>query len=168
MSVQHEFDEIYQRYAADLYRYLLSLCRDEALAMDLLQDTMLRAFTEFDRFRGDCAVKTWLCTIARNLYRDHLRKAGNSNLPLDESAELLSDDISFAEQLETHDTAMQIHRLLHRLDEPHREIFSLRVFAELSFRDIGGLFGQSEAWARVTFFRAKKKLITWMNEEDAS
>jgi RNA polymerase sigma-70 factor (ECF subfamily) len=134
--------------------------------MDLLQDTMLKAFTDIRSFRGDCTLKAWLCTIGRNLYLDHLKKAENRNLPLEEAA--AAAEQGFAEMLEQHDTAMQIHRLLHRLDEPYREIFSLRIFAELSFAEIGSIFGKSESWARVTFFRAKKKLIAWMNEEDAS
>ena len=167
MQIQSDFDEIYRLYAEDLYRFLLSLCRNEHLAADLLQDTMLKAFTEFDRFRGDCSVKTWLCTVGRNLYRDHLKKAENHNLLLEESMELPSEELSIAERLETRETAMQVHRLLHRLEEPYREIFSLRVFAELQFSEIGSLFQKSENWARVTFFRAKKKLIAWMNEEDA-
>ena len=85
MEKQPEFDEIYRLYAADLYRYLLRLTGDAALAEDILQDTMLKAFTGIDKFRGDCSMKTWLCTLARNLWRDHLKKAENRNLPLEES-----------------------------------------------------------------------------------
>lgn len=52
----------------------------------------------------------------------------------------------------------RLHRLLHTLPEPYREIFTLRVFAELDFRQLGELFHKSGAWARVTFYRAKVKL----------
>lgn len=166
MQNQSDFDEIYRLYAGNLYRFLLRLCGNEHLAMDILQDTMLKAFTDIDKFKGECAMKTWLCAIARNLYRDHLKKAENRNLPLDESWEIPdSDDIE--QQIADRDTALRIHRLLHRLDEPYKEIFSLRVFAELKFSEIGALFGQSENWARVSFFRAKKKILTMMAEEDA-
>ena len=63
------------------------------------------------------------------------------------------------------DQSMHVHRLLHRLEEPYREVFSLRVFAELSFRDIGTVFGKNGNWAGVTYFRAKQKLIELMKEE---
>ena len=96
-DVQPEFDEIYRLYAADIYRYLLRLTQNEALAADLLQDTMLKAFTSADKFRGDCAVKTWLCTIARNLWYDHCRRAENRNLPLDAAGEI--PDAGSIEQL---------------------------------------------------------------------
>ena len=163
---QPEFDEIYRRYAADIYRYLLRLTENETLAMDLLQDTMLKAFTEIGRFRGECALKTWLCTIARNLWRDHLKKAETRNLPLEKSWNIPDTD-SFSQRLEDQAQAMQIHALLHRMEEPYKEVFSLRIFAELRFQEIGAVFGKTESWARVTFYRAKKKLIGMLEQEDA-
>ena len=164
MQHQQEFDEIYRLYAADLYRFLLRLCGNEQLAMDIMQDTMLKAFTDIGKFRGECAMKTWLCTVARNLWRDRLKKAENRNLPLEESWELPSGE-SIEERMTDKMQAMEIHRLLHRLDEPYKEIFSLRVFAELSFKEIGSVFGKTENWARVSYFRAKKKLIELMEQE---
>ena len=66
------FDKIYELYAADVYHYALSLCMNEATAKDILQNTMLKAFTHYDKFRGDCSVKTWLFGIAKN---EHLNNA---------------------------------------------------------------------------------------------
>ena len=165
-DVQPEFDEIYRLYAADIYRYLLRLTQNETLAADLLQDTMLKAFTSADKFRGDCAVKTWLCTIARNLWYDHCRRAENRSLPLDAAGEI-PDAGSFEQRLADQSQALQIHRLLHRMKEPDKEVFSLRVFAELSFREIGKVFGKTENWARTTFYRAKHTLIDMLEQEDA-
>lgn len=164
MQHQQEFDEIYRLYAADLYRFILRLCGNEQLAMDIMQDTMLKAFTDIGKFRGECSMKTWLCTVARNLWKDHLKKAENRNLPLEESWELPSGE-RIEDRMTDKMQAMEIHRLLHRLDEPYKEIFSLRIFAELSFQEIGSVFGKTENWARVTFFRAKKKLIELMEQE---
>ena len=62
------------------------------------------------------------------------------------------------ETLADRDTARQLHRLLHDLPEPYKEVFSLRIFGELPFAQIGELFGKSESWARVTYFRARQKL----------
>ena len=60
------------------------------------------------------------------------------------------------------ETAFQVHKVLHRLAEPYKEVFSLRVFGELSFSDISDLFGKSESWARVTYYRAKKMIVEKM------
>ena len=55
-------------------------------------------------------------------------------------------------------TGRHIHQRLHALPEPYREVFTLRVFAELPYTQIGELFGKSENWARVTYYRAKQKI----------
>lgn len=159
-----EFDEVYRLYAADVYRYILALSHNEALAKDILQNTMLKAFTAADKFRGDCTVKTWLCSIAKNEYLNSIRKAENKNLPLDEAVNVTDENIEhrFNDRFQ----AMEIHRILYELDEPYKEIFSLRVFAELKFADIGEIFGKSENWARVTFYRAKEKIINLLKEQE--
>ena len=56
-------------------------------------------------------------------------------------------------------------QLLHNLPEPYKEVFSLRVLGELSYQDIAKLFGKTESWARVTFHRAKLKIIEQVKEE---
>lgn len=164
--MQKEFDEIYRLYSADLYRFIFNMCRNEASAMDIMQETMLRAIENIDSFKGNCSIKTYLFTIARNLYLDTLKKAENKNISSDETEQEFSDSTSFVDKLTDKESALSIHRLLHCLDEPYKEIFSLRVFAELSFREIGDIFGNSENWARTTFFRAKKKLISLISEEE--
>ena len=162
--MKNELDQIYREYAGDVYAYALSICRNQAMAQDILQDTMLKAVTSYDTFRGDCSVKSWLCAIAKNLCLNAMKRADNNNLPVEESAVPHPDNIE--QQLSDNDTAMRIHKHLHSLDEPYREVFSLRVFAKLKFDDIGKIFGKSGNWARVTFFRAKEKLIQLTKEEN--
>ena len=162
--MKEALDEIYRLYAADVYRFALGLCRNETLAEDILQDTMLKAVQQIDKFEGRCSVRTWLCTIARNLYLNHVKRAENRNLPLEEAAGL-DTGIPIEQQLDEKTQAQAIHRVLHTLEEPYKEIFTLRVFAELKFEDIGALFGKSGNWARVTFFRAKEKIIRQLEQE---
>lgn len=159
-----DFEEIYRLYAEDVYRFLLKLCHNEANAMDILQDTMLKAITTIDKFKGNCSIKTYLCTIARNEFLNHQKRSDNRNLPLDDTFHAAREE-SPEHVILDRMQAMEIHRILHRMDEPYKEIFTLRVFAELKFSEIGSLFGKSENWARVTFFRAKAKLIELMQEE---
>ncbi|MGN1422274.1 MAG: RNA polymerase sigma factor [Oscillospiraceae bacterium] len=162
-----EFDEIYRLYAGDVYRFALRLCHNEALAQDIVQDTMLKAVRAIDKFDGKCSLKTYLCTIARNLYFNHLKRADNRNLPLDEAEEQPAK-VSVEQQTLDRLTAQQIHRALHALDEPYKEVFTLRVFAELKYGDIGALFGKTDSWARVIFFRAKEKIIAIIEKEDGN
>ncbi len=159
-----DFRKIYEEYSRPLYLFILRLCGNEQLAKDILQDTMLKAMMNADSFRGGCSVKTWLCTIAKNLYYDHLKKGDSALLPLEAAAETADND-DIEKRIADKDLALGIHKTLHRLDEPYREVFTLRVFAELGFPEIGGVFGKSGNWAGVTFYRAKQKLMKMLKDE---
>ncbi|MDE6730213.1 MAG: sigma-70 family RNA polymerase sigma factor [Oscillospiraceae bacterium] len=163
--MEQDFEQIYQTYAPDLYYFILQMCRNEHLAMDILQDTMLKAVISIDQFKGECSMKTWLCTIAKHIYFDYLKKAETKNISL-ESLPEYAEQNHFEQQIYDTQQALQIHKVLHCLEEPYREIFMLKVFAELKYKDIGAIFHQSENWAGVMFYRAKKKLIKLLQEED--
>lgn len=152
-------EELYRTYFDIVYRYIRSISQDGALAEEVTQETFFKALKKADQFRGDCDVRVWLCQIAKNTLYDHLKKQkkqllGDEKLEKAESAggELLEEKLAQRSQ------AMEIHKVLHRLSEPYKEVFSLRTFGELTFREIGMLFGKSENWARVTYYRARVKI----------
>ena len=152
-------EELYRTYFDIVYRYIRSISQDGALAEEVTQETFFKALKKADQFRGDCDVRVWLCQIAKNTLYDHLKKQekqllGDEKLEKIESAggELLEEKLAQRSQ------AMEIHKVLHRLSEPYKEVFSLRTFGELNFREIGMLFGKSENWARVTYYRARVKI----------
>lgn len=149
-----EFEQIYAEYYEPVYRYALSLCRNPLLAEELTQETFFRALKSIDSFRGECKLRVWLCQITKHTYSSYLTKQQKRpELPQEVPA---SDDL--IQRLEEHETAYELHCLLHRLDEPYKEVFWMRTFGELSFREIARIFGRSEGWARVTYHRAKEKL----------
>ncbi len=150
------FDEIYQSYFDPVYRYVLSLSRDPHVAEEITQDAFFKALRSLDRFRGDSSVKSWLCAIAKNIWLSEQRK--KKTQPIDEASALPDPDISPEESIVRQDESMRIHRLLHRLDEPYREVFTLRTLGQLSFRDIGEIFGKTENWACVVYHRARTRL----------
>lgn len=147
-----DIEQLYRDYFSVVYRYILSLSRDSLTAEEITQETFFKALKKIDDFRGDSNIRVWLCQIAKNTYFDHVKRQGRmSELPEDyaepallvEESALLSAD------------AKEIHRILHDLREPYKEVFSLRTFGELPFSDIAELFGKSESWARVTYHRAR-------------
>lgn len=153
---QGDFEHIYRCYFGQVYRYALSLTRDEARSEELTQETFFKALQAIDRFRGESSVKTWLCAIARNCWLDERRKQPGE--PLDELPEQPDESAGPEEQAIRRDDALRLHRALHQLPEPYKEVFSLRVFAQLSFREIGELFGKTENWACVIYHRARARL----------
>lgn len=150
------FQEVYDLYFRDVYRYALSLCRNEVLAEEITQETFYKALGGLDGFDGKSKISVWLCQIAKNtyisMYRKDKRQDPNADLTM------LPGVGGMEERLFDQETAFAIHKILHTLDDPYKEVFSLRVFGELSFRQIAELFGKTEAWARVTYHRARLKI----------
>lgn len=145
-----------------VYRFLLSLCGNGSLAEELTAETFYQAFLHIDKFRGECKPETWLCQIAKNaFYRESKRTRKNTSL---ESLEFAEAENNFLDALHNKDQALKVHRHLHTLGEPYREVFTLRIFGELSFREIADICEKTETWAKVTFYRAKNKLIEVMEE----
>ena len=155
-------DEIYQQYAKTVYKYLLSRTHREDLAEELTQETFCQAIRAIDRFDGKCKLSTWLCAIAKNVHLTYLRKH-----PALEDIDEVEIPVASAEESALDNLGkLQMIRMLHRLEEPYREVTYLRVFGELSFAEIGEVLGKTENWARVTFYRGKEKLRKEMSEND--
>lgn len=152
-----DFEEIYRRYFGDVYRYLLRLSGSETVAEDVTSETFLRAMQALPRFRGDCNVRVWLCRIARNTYFSTRRDPDNQ--PMEEPGEERAGSApSPEEETLRREEGRRLRQLLHGLEEPYREVFLWRHYGDLSFREIGQLFGKSENWACVTYHRARGKL----------
>lgn len=152
-----DFEEIYRRYFGDVYRYLLRLSGSETAAEDVTSETFLRAMQALPRFRGDCDVRVWLCRIARNTYFSTRRDPDNQ--PMEEPGEERAGSApSPEEETLRREEGRRLRQLLHGLEEPYRDVFLWRHYGDLSFREIGQLFGKSENWACVTYHRARGKL----------
>ena len=151
-----DYQEIYSLYFQDVYKYVLALSRDPSLAEEITQEAFFKALKSLDSFQGQCKLYVWLCQIAKNTYLSYLKKHKEP-----EKEETLTS--SLEEMMLDKESAFLIHQALHNLPEPYKEVFSLRVLGELSFQQIGLLFGKTENWARVTYHRArltiKKELI---------
>lgn len=171
-----DFEAVYKSYYLDVYRYVRSLSAAQDVAEEIAQETFLKAMKAAGTFDGRKDVRAWLFVIARNLYYNYCKRqriyadrnyAGGSGSPGgyggEDSLELCAD-IRFepARTLIDKERVAYIRRYLEEMDEPYREVFRLRVFGELSFEKIGALFGKSPGWARVTYYRAKKKIAAYM------
>lgn len=150
-----DFEEIYRLYFKDVYLYIRRLSGDEHIAEEITSDTFFKALRSMDKFRGDCDVRVWLCQIAKNSYYTYLKK--NKNLDsIEEVLYEVPDKSSFADDVARHDEAKLIKKILHKVDEPYKEVFMWRVYADMSFKEIGQIFSKSENWACVTYHRARK------------
>lgn len=136
------------------------------MAEEITQNTFFKAMTAKKKFEGRSNELSWLCGIAKHLAMDEHRK--NAKIyEFDESAESIEEE-SVDPESEVEDTALQIHLILHELQEPYKEVFQLRVFGELSFSQIGLIFGKTENWARVTYHRARIKIQERMEKNESA
>lgn len=156
-----EFEKIYGLYFDNVYRYVLKICQNQSIAEEITSDTFFKALKSIDRFQGECDIRSWLCQIAKNTYYTYLRK-NKSLVQFDFSIE--KEDLSgnIEEKIVTSESVMSLYEILHLIEEPYKEVFMLRVFGELNFKQIGKIFGKTENWACVTYHRAKRKIQTKM------
>jgi len=154
------FEELYKENYNIVYGFLFSLCKNPELSEELTAETFYKALKNYKAFKGKSKISTWLCSIARNEYYTYYKK--HSRLKSLEETDSLPDPDTIEEMVQDKTLALKIHSLLHEMDDPYKEVFILRVFAELSFKEIGIIMKKTEAWARVTYYRAKIKLLERM------
>lgn len=151
-----EFDRVYQKYFKDVYKYVLVLCGNQWLAEEVTQESFFKALQKLDQFDGRSTIYSWLCQIAKHTYYDHCRKEKRrrEEEPMEEP--FYRDELE--QRLMDKESVQEIYQSIHRLEEPYKEVFLLRLFGELSFAQIAGLFRKTESWARVTYHRARLKI----------
>ena len=114
-----------------------------------------------DNFRENCKLSSWLCEIAKNLWFDELRKRRRKNSKV-EIVEVVNESLTKCEDIEEnliHKEEVSIaYNRINQLDNETKRVMFLRINAEMSFKEIGQVLGRTENWARVTFYRGKKKV----------
>ena len=153
-----DMEKYYRENGRKVFLYLMTLCGNADTAEELTQETFYRALRSVNKYKGESSVYTWLCGIARNAWIEELRKRtrhkGEELSELTEDTALRPD-----EKAESEDSRIRLLKKIHSLPETEKELILLRASQELSFREIGEIFGKSENWARVTYYRAKQKLM---------
>lgn len=149
-------EQIYLEHAKTVYGFLLTRTGNPDLAEELTQETFYQAVKHVDRYEGKGSVSTWLCGIAKNLWYGYLKKQKNQT-SLSEAEEIPVD--SAETELFRGWENLQVLRMIHRLEDPMREVIYLRLIGNLSFAQIGEIMERNENWARVTYYRGKEKVM---------
>lgn len=147
---------LYEQYYPKLFSYCYTLAKNRAGAEDLAEEAFFRAVKKADTFRGESDFGVWLCSIARNLFLDEKRKSKRV-IKDDPPPDLFGD-------LEDREDVKRILIAMNSLDEPYRGVFFLKVIGKLSGTDIGKVYGKTESWVYVTYYRAKLKIMEKMEE----
>lgn len=164
-----EFEELYKEYYFYAYKYVLSLCKNEQIAEEITQETFFKVLKNANKFHGQCKFSVWICQIAKNTYFSYYKK--NKKLLSSQEEIILYEQTDNSANIDEYviennpenlfinkDLEMKIHKILHVMAEPYREVFWMRTFGELSFKEIAEIHDKSENWARVTYHRARLKI----------
>lgn len=155
-----DFEILFRSKRDYVFRYLMKLTRDPHLAEELTQEAFFRAFMNYSGLRNQDLACAWLCQIARNTYFAWYNEQKKlASMEESSSAAEIEDPESLMIHRELSDRALAC---LQELEEPYREVFTLSVFGGFALKDISSIFGKSESWARVTFYRARQKLMEKM------
>lgn len=154
----NEFTSIYGEIQPKLYSFFYMKTGSKELAEDLTHEVFYEALKSYGSFKGNSSLKTWIFSIANNLLKKHYRKK--------KSAKVLEEKLSIehlvVEDLENSvinkDNRLQLIKAINLLDDLTKEIVLLRIYGELSFKEIGHTLNKSENYARVTFHRGKLKI----------
>ena len=161
-----DFEQLYSTYFSDVYKYIFRLSGNEHVAEEMTSDTFFRAMKSIDSFRGDCDARVWLCQIAKNCYYSYKKKSNRIEDAPEEAVQELPDlALGVAEEYAQRDEIERIQKVLHTVEEPYKEVFMWRVYADLSFQQIAQIFGKTENWACVTYHRARKKILERLEEK---
>ena len=158
MSV--DFEKLYNSYYMEVYSYVMTIVKNTHLAEEITQEVFFKALKTKARYRSEASEFTWLCAIAKNTCMDELRKQSRFS----DKREEVASDVNVEKLLEDKQTTLRIHQMLHAMEEPYKEVFQLRLFGELAFKEIGIIFRKTESWARVTYHRARLKIQERMKE----
>ena len=149
-------EELYNEYFKMVYKYLIRLTHNNEIAEDLTQETFCKAIYRINTFKQDCKISTWLCTIAKNLWIDELKK--NKKLDLANIDNLIDKQFNLEEDFFREQDKRELYKKINELDELTKRIFYLKLVENLTFKEIGDIMGKNEVWARVKFYRAKLKI----------
>lgn len=155
-------EALYERYFKDVYLFSYSLSKDKHIAEDVTSETFVKAVQAIGQFKGESDIRVWLFQIAKHTYFSYLRK--NKKIIPVESLEEEKAPEDVEQLVMTTEQAKRAQNILEQLSEPYKEVFILRIYGGLSFKEIADIFGKTANWAGVTFHRAKLKIRREMEE----
>lgn len=153
-------DDLYVKYANTVKRFLISLSGNFDLAEDLTQETFYQAYKSLHRYNGKCKMSVWLCQIAKHMYFDYLKKEKHVQKIEIENLKIFDTERNVEETYLIKEEIQELLFAVQQAKKTYGQVFWLRAYEEMTFKEIGEIFDKSENWARVNYYRAKE----WIRE----
>lgn len=161
----NDIDEIYDKYAEIVYKYIICLTKSKNQAEEIVQETFLVAIKDINKFRDECKISTWLCQISKYIwYKKYKKENQNKNISLNTLENSLFVEASVEEILSDKEEQLQLFKNIQKLDEETRNVMYLRILGNFEYSEIAEIMNKTSNWARVIFFRGKQKLKEELNK----
>lgn len=145
------FPDLYEKYAHDIFRYTLSILKDEDNAKDAVQETFVKYLENENSFRRDCSQKTWLLVIARNYCYSRLRRADNANGSINDD----DFDVGYENKF---DEEISLKEALKFLSPEQNELLFLKEYGGYSYKEIAEITGTTLENVKIKLFRVRQRL----------
>lgn len=153
-----EFGKLYDKYVKKIYDFIYYKSYHKETAEDLTSQTFIKALDNIKTFRSDKgSFASWLYRIARNNVIDYYRKKERGNVDIYDFWGLASEE-NIAYDIDVKEKLGQVESYLKKLNGEQREIVIMKIWNGLSYKEISGVIGKSEASCKMTFSRTMAKL----------
>ncbi|OFW81461.1 MAG: hypothetical protein A2201_04195 [Alicyclobacillus sp. RIFOXYA1_FULL_53_8] len=173
---EHEFQQLYETHYSSVVRFVTGALRSQSDCDDLVQEVFIRVFQQYDRFRAEASLRTWILAIAKNLISDYWRKQLRRDGILPKTHNVARDVLvqpvaaiqgtsDPADEVAQADQLRRIRDSIDLLPEPMRLVLLCRVYQGLNVAETASVLGWSVGKVRVTYTRALRKFRgKWQQE----
>lgn len=159
---QSAYKALLNMFWKEVYLFQLSKIKNEDEAEDITIKTFAKAFDKLHTFNEKYTFKTWLITISKNIYIDHLRKQKKATISIhkdDNSVFDIQDDTpSVEDKIITEQNLAKLLAYIKKLKPHYQEIIHLRYFQEMSYKEIANELNEPMNNVKVKLLRARKLL----------
>ncbi|MCM8758324.1 MAG: RNA polymerase sigma factor [Candidatus Omnitrophica bacterium] len=166
-----DFEELYKMYAPVLYRTAFRMVKNDADALDIVQEAFIRIYNNFDKFKRRSSIQTWMYRIVMNLCYDYFRRKKKVTFVSEdeifkdgeEQGQFTKNNLNDFENLEDK-RKQNLQKALEHLTLRQRTVFNFRIYEELSYEEIASIMKIKVGTAKATFFQAVEKIKQIMKE----
>ena len=159
---QKAFNALLNNYWSDVYRFQLSKTQNEEEAEDITIKTFSKAFDKINLYNERYNFKTWLISISKNIFLDHVRKKRTETISINkttsEAYKIFDESPSAEDQLIIEQNLAQLLHFIKQLKPHYQEIINLRYFREMSYKEMADTLNEPMSNIKVKLLRAKKLL----------
>jgi len=175
-----DVEELFRLYGNDVLRMCNVYLRKQSLAEDAFQDVFVKVMTRSDSYRGDCDIKYWILSIARNVCLDYLKSSYMKRTSF--LGDLLDRTKPQSEEkkrvhplpgnpvedrlVESLDTSNPLLDAVHKLPAKYKDVILLRFYFDMDNEAIAKQLGITESTVRSRLMRARAKLKDLGKDDD--